>query len=481
MLWACLHFPDLPLSVFARGDARTRPTVVSSVSHRPDVIAANRAAQRRGIAPGMSIAAALALDSELLIHLRDERAEGIALRNVALWAGQWTPTIALETPASVLMEIYGCLHYFGGLEPMLQRIEDGLDALGFSASLAVAPTPLAATLLARAARCAAITESDDLVRALDDLPVALLADRGLAPEVIETLAGLGARTLGEVRALPRDGIARRFGQWLLDEIDRAHGRLLDARAPFIAPERYEGHIELPSPVEETESLLFATKRLVNELAGFLQGRGAGVTRLRCDLVHEDGAPTSIVQGLSATRRVEHVMNVLRERLARETLPARVEAIRLIGEEMAPLAAQEGDFFSAAGKQGEAAAQLVERLRARLGEDAVRSLALHADHRPERAQAWGPASLEVEASGKPTPDAPSLTARPLWLLAHPRHLDADPAAAQLRLLSGPERIESGWWDGGEVGRDYFVGRDAQGETLWLYRDRGGRWFVHGIFA
>jgi len=52
---------------------------------------------------------------------------------------------------------------------------------------------------------------------------------------------------------------------------------------------------------------------------------------------------------------------------------------------------------------------------------------------------------------------------------------------LSLLSGPERIESGWWDGGEIGRDYFVGSDAQGGELWLYRDRGGQWFVHGIFS
>jgi protein ImuB len=67
------------------------------------------------------------------------------------------------------------------------------------------------------------------------------------------------------------------------------------------------------------------------------------------------------------------------------------------------------------------------------------------------------------------------------LPRPRPLGADPASAQLSLLSGPERIESGWWDGGEIGRDYFVGSDAQGEQLWLYRDRGGEWFVHGIFA
>jgi len=72
-------------------------------------------------------------------------------------------------------------------------------------------------------------------------------------------------------------------------------------------------------------------------------------------------------------------------------------------------------------------------------------------------------------------------RPLWLLPAPRPLGGDPTAAQLRLLSGPERIETGWWDGDDIGRDYFVGRNASGEQLWLYRDRGGEWFVHGVFA
>ncbi|MEP6944109.1 MAG: DNA polymerase Y family protein [Betaproteobacteria bacterium] len=513
MLWTCLHFPDLPLHVFARADARGRGTVVSSVSHRPDVICANRAAQRRGIVAGMSIAAALALDGELSIHLRDERAEALALSNIALWAGQWTPTISIEPPACVLLEISGCLNYFGGLQALHERIHGGLGVLGFPATIAIAPTPLAASLFARAGRRVTIASSAALAAAfaaaLDDLPIALLAERGRARDVIETLSGLGARTLGDVRALPRDGVARRFGQWLLDEIDRAHGRLPDARALFVAPERYEGQIELPSPVSETEALLFAVKRLVVELAGFLQGRGAGVTRLRCDLVHDDAPPTSIVQGLSATRRVEHIMNVLRERLGRESLPSRVEALRLVSEETAPLAAKEGDFFAAVNKEGEAGAQLVERLRARLGEDAVRSLAMHADHRPERAQAWGSATLSMTTTpaalakrridaalpnaspspklsscpkGAMSPDAlPSPTTRPLWLMTEPRALEGEPASAQLRLLSGPERIESGWWDGGEIGRDYFVGRDEQGETLWLYRDRGGRWFVHGVFA
>ncbi|MEO8740187.1 MAG: DNA polymerase Y family protein [Casimicrobiaceae bacterium] len=477
-LWTCLHFFDLPLAVFARGDVRERPTVVSSISHRPDVVAANGAAQRRGIAPGMSIAAALALDAELSIHLRDERAEAATLKSIALWAGQWTPTISIELPACVLMEIAGCRAYFGGFERLRKQIDSGLAAIGFSAVVATAPTASAASLLARGGRAIAIENGTDLAPRLANLRVALLEH---AQGALDTLAGIGAHTLGDVRALPRYGVARRFGQALLDEIDRALGHLPDARPLFVAPARYHGQIELPSPVEETEALLFAAKRLVTELAGFLQGRGAGVTRLRCDLVHEDEQPTSIVLGLAPTRRIEHIMNVLRERLARQQLPDRVEAIRVVSEEIAPLVAKKGDFFAGAGKDSEAGAQLVERLRARLGDDAVQALSVRADHRPERA--WGQtAAISDEAStAKNNYGQTPMPLRPLWLLPEPRPLGAEPAATALQLLSGPERIETGWWDGGDIGRDYFVGRGTQGEELWLYRDRGGQWFVHGVFA
>jgi protein ImuB len=376
------------------------------------------------------------------------------------------------------MEIAGCLAYFGGFERLRTQIDSGLAALGFSAVVATAHTPSAASLFARARQAVAIEDGAALAPRLASLPVALLEH---AQDALDTLNGIGAHTLGDVMALPRDGVARRFGQALLDEIDRALGHLPDARPLFLAPERYHGQIELPSPVEETEALLFAAKRLVTELAGFLQGRGAGVTRLRCDLVHEDVAPTSIVLGLTATRRIEHIMNVLRERLAREQLPDRVEAIRIVSEEIAPLAAKEGDFFASAGKDSEAGAQLVERLRARLGDDAVQSLATHADHRPERAWRQTTVISGGTHAAKNNRDPAAIPRRPLWLLPEPRALGADPAATALQLLSGPERIETGWWDGGDIGRDYFVGRGTQGEELWLYRDRGGQWFVHGVFA
>jgi protein ImuB len=476
MLWTCLHFPDLPLRIFARAEMRPIPAVVSTASHRPDVLVANDAAQKRGIVSGMSIAAALGLDSEIAIHLRDECAEAAALKNIALWAGQWTSTIVIEPPANVLLEISGCLNYFGGLSTLLGRIDAGLAAIGFPALVATAPTAPAASLLARAGHAIVIEERADIDSALAALPVGLLEG---ADEVMDTLWGIGVRTVGDVLALPRDGFARRFGASLLDQIDRARGILPDARALFVAPERYHGQLELPSPVEETEALLFAVRRLVVELAGFLHGRGAGVTRMRFDLVHEDVPPTSIVIGLAATRQIEHMQNVLRERLSRLQLPDRVEAIRLASEETAPLAGKEGELFQGSGKDGEAGTQLIERLRARLGENAVHALALHADHRPEHAQASAQQSVATKKAGiDPRSSSPL---RPLWLFAEPRPLGAEPASAELKLLSGPERIEAGWWDGNEVGRDYFVGRDAQGAEVWLYRDRDGQWFVQGVFA
>jgi hypothetical protein len=208
MLWTCLHFSDLPLRIFARAGMREIPSVVSTASHRPDVLVANGAAQKRGIVSGMSIAAALALDPDVAIHLRDERAEAAALKNIALWAGQWTSTIAIEPPANVLLEISGCLNYFGGLGTLLGRIEAGLAAIGFSAVVATAPTASAASLLARAGRAIAIEEGAgtsvaqagranamekgaDIDSALSSLPVGLLEG---ADQVMDTLWGIGVRT-----------------------------------------------------------------------------------------------------------------------------------------------------------------------------------------------------------------------------------------------------------------------------------------------
>ncbi|HET7157892.1 MAG TPA: DNA polymerase Y family protein, partial [Burkholderiales bacterium] len=155
-------------------------------------------------------------------------------------------------------------------------------------------------------------------------------------------------------------------------------------------------------------------------------------------------------------------------------------ITLTSELLLPLASHTLSLLPDAGQHEEAATQLIERLRARLGDEAVLGLKPHADHRPE--YAW----RTCEPGSRDT-NVATATSRPLWLLAHPRALTESGEApyyeGRLRLLAGPERIESGWWDGHDVTRDYFVACNPNEAMLWIYRERNtdARWFLHGFFA
>jgi protein ImuB len=449
----------------------------------------------------MKLSAAYALLPGLCVLARSLPLESRTLESLALWAEQFTPTLSLVPPAAepplsarsrgtavpstgaLLLEIGGCLKLFGGLEALAMRVRDGLTALGFDAVLACAPTPAGALMLARNGLEAFVTDQEALAARLYRLPVAgLNAD----PRTIEALSRLGLRTVGEVMQLPRAGLARRFGQSLLDRLDRAFGRLSDPRAPFVPPPRFSSRLVLPAPVHEAEQLLFGMRRLVTELTGFLAGRQAGVTRMQLEFEHDDHPATRVRVELSMpSRDPAHLAMLVREHLGRLTLPRPVEAFSLQAEETLQLAPREFSFFATREAATEDRVALVERLRARLGAEAVHGLALVPEHRPELAF--------TEAEPGTPPRAAPMALRPLWLLQTPRPLLLDDHGprldGRLRMLSGPERIESGWWDGNDVRRDYFVAENPEGARFWIYREhaparsqeRNASWFLHGVFA
>lgn len=481
MLWLALHFPSLALDALARGAREPGPlAVVSSPGANAAVIACNPAARSRGVRVGLAPAAACALDSSLKILARDAAAEQAALERIAAWAMQYTPTVSVAAPSGVLLEIAGSLKLFGGLSRLCGLIENGVSALGYGACIACAPTPLAAQWCARAGFAVKARHHDALRHVLKQLPAAVLDQ---PPRTAALLEDVGARTVGDFLQLPRDGAARRFGQRLLDDLDRALGRLPDPRAPYTPPPRFAAALPLPAPVHETEALLFAARRLIAELCGFLAARGSGVQRLCLAFSHDGRADTRIALDLvAASRDSGHLLNVLRERLARVGLPAPATAIALAGELLAPLPFGNLSFLPAPGEHAETIARLVERLRARLGDAAISGLDLVADHRPERAwRACEPG--RGHAADGPAPRG----ARPLWLLALPRPLEErnnTPCRdGPLTLLAGPERIESGWWDGGDIVRDYFIACDSARSLLWIYRERreSGGWYLHGFYG
>jgi len=470
MLWACMQFHSLSLEVFERGDASPKPLMIASDGNRPRIIVANRVAIRQGIQTGMEAAAALALCPDITVKVRDKILEAQALQGIAIWAEQFTPTRSIADTGAVLLEIGGCIGYFGGLAVLLSRLKAGINDLGYYPIIATAPTATGAMLLARSSNDIAITELVTMQRTLRKISLRAL---NYLPRSIEALEATGARTIGDCLALPRDGVARRYGQALLDIIGRAMGDIPDPQKLFISPELYSGKLELPAPVWDAEAMLFGVKRLTQEMCGWLAGRYCGVTRLKLDLVHEAVAPTSLVLNVSKpTRTADDLLLLWRERVSREKFPDRVEVIVLSTVEIMPLDSRSLSLLQ--GDHGdENDANLLDRLRARLGEAAVLTLQAQADYRPERA--W-----TNEVAGKlanQSPDAP----RPIWFLTEPQCLERGGEA--WILVDGPERIEAGWWDAGDVCRDYYIARNPEGQTVWIYRDwrREGQWFLHGFFA
>jgi protein ImuB len=478
MNWLAIHLTDLPLMIFERAQQTPLPLAVSEGGR---LVACNAAARGQGIRAGMADAAARVLAADLRILPRRPAAERAALERLAAWALRFSDQVSLDLaparPRALVLEAGRSLCLFGGGEALRRQVADGVAGLGWRARCVLAPTPAGALLLAAAGHDGIIADLDALRRALAPLPPALL---GLEQRALDDLAAMGVRGIGDLLRLPRAGLAERIGLDRVQQIERLLGERPDPRRAFAPPARFSAELELPAEVPDAGALVFAARRLIDELGGFLLARQGGVQRLRWRLAHADQPPTRFDLGSARPERdPERWLALLRERLQRLTLPAPVRALGLRSEALRPLPPVTGELLA------ERAAvapdlDLLDRLAARLGAEAVRGLRLCADHRPERAWRWGDPG-EPPAPGLPRPD------RPLWLLPEPLALperDRRPwLDGPLDLGQGCERIETGWWDGGEVARDYYVAAAPSGERFWIYREMRGarRWFVQGIFG
>jgi protein ImuB len=311
---------------------------------------------------------------------------------------------------------------------------------------------------------------------------------------------MGVRSVGECLRLPRDGFSRRFEPQMRLDLDRALGHAADPRAAFVPGERFAARRDLEPELADTERLQRACEPLLEDLCTFLRGRGASIESLDLRLLHRDAPPTRLrLRFAEPVTAAARIAALLRERLARTVLPAPVRTVRLRSGSLVEAREAAGDLFALDHRRASAVPQLVERLRARLGVEAVHGLCLVPEHRPEAAQAENgviPVSRSPQGEGL-RPNAPGgrgqpaevpggTSPRPVWLLAEPQPLAGDEQPRYEGLLEieeGPERIESGWWDGRDVRRDYYVARTRAGARVWIFRERRTPrgWFLHGVFG
>ena len=404
-------------------------------------------------------------------------------------AGEFTPRVAVESSDAVLLELAGSRNLFGGLTPLLKALR---AAFPRPLQLALAPTPLAAVLLARAGRNCCITTPARLTGRL--APLSLRHLRWPEEECMR-LSSMGVNTLGELLRLPRAGLARRLGPERLRQLDQLTGARRDPRRAIAPAEGFSERIDPDYETLDRESLLAALQPSLLKLEDFLRARQRGVMALRLTLHFRRALPQfTVMRCVVPEYRAARFTALLAARLESLPLAGPVQRMELTAGRLRQFTAHSGGLWAPGEQGGDAAAaqaapEFLQTLMARLGTHAVYGLAQVDEHRPEQ-QYRGVRPLAVQ---EPVPVHAADRLRPLGLMPVPQPLDAllDEAGrvrqlrlrgSELQLLSGPERIESGWWDGRDIARDYYIARTSDGARWWVFREGASRrWFLHGCFV
>lgn len=407
---------------------------------------------------------------------------------------QFTPRVA-QVDEAILLEAGASERLFGGRRRLLRKLLKEDCELRFDAWAAGASS-LEALALMRLRR----KGLDAPEEVPDDLPLATFT---AALPHLPTLDRIGCTTLGQLRALPRAGLSRRFGAGLLAAMDAASGDRPERYEWMTLPASFDQKVELQSLATSSQELLFTGQHLLSRLQSWLQARNLGVLALdlewTLDLRRLDGKPLPPTEKIELrtahpTQEMKHLRRLASEQLARTEISAPANQLRLRTLETVPWGGVTTSLLPEDNKPGEKLHQLVERLSVRLGEGNVTLLQAVEDHRPECMQAARPARGSGVAEVRPTNDGKGDALYPPWILRHPLKLqvkgDKPFYQGPLQLLTRARRLEAAWWDTGvqePVLRDYFIARSAAAGLLWVFRERLStgqdrpQWFLHGLYA
>ncbi|MFB9149828.1 Y-family DNA polymerase [Roseovarius ramblicola] len=528
-------FPRLGAERLTRRAGAAGPfAVVAEDGPRQVLSALSAAAEAAGLVPGQPLREAQAMCPDLRSAAQEPAAEAAFLRALARWADRFSPLVACDGAAGLMLDITGCAHLFGGEAALGAAVVDEAAGLGLSARCAIADTPGAAWALARfAGHGAAPGRSGDAIEqearatraraarrgpgqgraapgarapltiappghvhtVLGPLPVAALRlPEGLADD----LGRLGLRRIGDLAGQPRAALGRRFGPVLMRRLDQALGAVPEPLSASAPPQPLAARLSLPEPIGLMDDLREGAARLLARLCARLSERGEGARALRFEARGTDGGMQAVDLRLARPMRdADAMLALLATRLERIDAGFGIDMLRLNALQTERIVAEQMRGAGQATARGDALADLLTRLGARVGLDAITRRHPAESRIPGKtalilAAAWsGPA-----AAPWPRPDHP----RPL-MLWRPEPVTPQaggrPCAAfrwrgrrhETAHAIGPERIAPEWWlDDPEwrTGlRDYWQVLTTRGERLWLFQAHGaalsGGWFCHGRFA
>lgn len=524
------------------------PLAVVHESGNMRVLAAlSAAAEAQGLKRGQALQEALALCPDLITRPAAPDREAAFLQALRRWAGKFSPWVSEEGAEGLMIDLTGCAHLFGGEAALLAQVEADCAALGLSVSAGIADTAGAAWALARFAGrgagtpalsgdavdqearatrsravkrrhwerggpvpgvtvaadgTARIAPPGQLRAAIGGLPMAALR---LEPETVAGLARLGLRRVGDLFGMSRAALARRFGQALVRRLDQALGLEPEPISPARAPLHFAARLSLPEPIGLEADILAALDRLLPVLCAGLRKKGRGARRVRLELMRAEGTAQAIEIGLARPAdRPEHIRPLFALKTGEVDAGFGIDTVRVQAHVTEPLHRRQmkggwavaRDAAARDNDAGQALDDLIGRLGARVGLEAITRAHPTESHVPEKTQAVLAAAWSEPAADWPRPARP----RPLTLfrpepVAAPDGPDL-PAAFRWRGrafrtagAAGPERIAPEWWlddpDWRSGVRDYWRVETECGARLWLFFAHGGTvsggWFAQGDFG
>ena len=493
--YVSISFPYLLTDYVARKqpEFREKPFVLASRQRGRMVIdAVSAGAAKKGIHTGMVLADCKAIFPELeMLESEPGRAEKL-LKALAEWSILYTPFAAVDLPDGLILDSSGCAHLWGGEAAYLEHIKTKLGSYSYTVQVAIADTISTAWAAARFGSRNIIPscQQHEVLRSLP--PAALRLDT----TILARLKKLGMRQIGNFIDMPPSVLRRRFGPELPKRIAQALGTEIELVLPVKPVEPYQQRLSCMEPIASAIGITIAIKQLLEILCLRLEAEGLGLRHCIFKAFRVDGAVQQIEIGTGhASRNTRHLFRLFEHKIATMEPALGFELFVLEAPKIEPVTQQQAAMWNAASQNDMKVAELLDRVTAKIGVNAVSRFLPVEHHWPERSVKEASPLWE-----KPVTDWRTDLPRPIHLLFQPEAVEVTAVLPDyppmlfrhkgirytVAKADGPERVEQEWWHSDGLYRDYYIVEDDSGARYWLFRSgpydgEHPKWFLHGFFA
>lgn len=486
---ACFFVPLFPLAARLRSEPELLNEAIAIVEGNGSaahVVAATRRARQHGVRAGLTLAQARTLIPKLIARGRDAECERAAQEALLEAAETFSPRIEDAGAGVVFVDISGTQRHYANETDLAKSAMRAIDAAGLPGRVGVAGSKLAARVAAELPKSPTVVVPGEEEMFLAPLPLARLA-----PELdaAATLSRWGIMSVGDLARLPESEVAARLG-----EIGRAlhyAARGVDPRPliPRALPPDFREGMELEWPLVALEPFLFIASSALDRLSKRMEMTGFACKRIEMTLALEpDGWHARAIDLPAPTRDVKTILTLLRLDLEKNPPGAPVIGFTFVAHPDRPRRAQLS-LFGPAAVSPEKLATTIARLIAMLGEGNVGMPATVDGHLPER-------YAVAQFAPPPPPDMKRTPPRSRGLMAVRTFRPPIPVEVTLcdgriasirggdiegdvRIASGPWRVEEGWWREAPACREYWDVELYGGSTYRLFEDGG--WRVDAAYA